>query len=981
MSAKYNFKLNSRARRGFIILAFIFTANSQDYWQQRLHYDMDIKLVPDEKAVYGESIITYINNSPDTLSTLYLNLYPNAFKLGSVKHQEFLRAYGSLGRAVNFTKGLESVLHTFEVTSFEITGIKRTSSTDHHIDDTVLGTDIPDKLPPGDSCQVSIHWKHVNGDMFERSGVIGDQYNMAQWYPKPMVYDEDGWHINPFHAEGEFYGEFGTFEVTFDLPEAYIIGASGVVIVGNPGWEEVTYDTSMKISDWVDEYYADRDSISDENRRHVTFLAEDVHDFAWVASKNFIYENAVHDGIDFHVLYNKKNASSWSKKVMERSIRSMDWLKQFGTYPYPQVTITDRLRGGGMEYPMLVMNGSARESLIAHELGHIWFYGILANNEIDAAWLDEGFTSFQTGWYLEEVYPPYGIDFSNPRWDSFQKKHGKFISDSYSDQWSTIDLQTSGYDEPLHRRSYQYSSGSVYRRNVYTKGSVMLNELRHLLGDSLFIAGMKNYYNKWNLKHVNDQRFTHAFEQTVGKELDWFFDPWLYDTQVLDYTINSVDIQSMNSSTWSSEIVLNRKGERFFPIPVSLISEDGDTVTVRTEDHPWDFTNTLVVETPFKPKRVVADLHSQTSDIDLRNNHWGRMPSEYSLRWANSNYKPRNAFHVTWFPLIDYHSKDGWLPGISLERKYHTWERNRLDAFMATESGRFYWHLDGSRKFHYGMQGMRLRYEAYDFGGHAFGMVSLQKQWNQWNGRPNKHAGIGTMISHVKDEVRAPGFEQGQVVRFFGYTAMNLMGIQLSTRLDIAPEGWSDWGFSKVKATLTQSNHFGLFSFSSRLFVGQYWFNSTLPRQEYFHLEGANPYERYHHGFLRHPESFYGYTDVYDIYHLTGDGNIRGFTGRNIPPAESIVTSSMEAGFRLPVSFLNTKLYTFADVGLIGKGETDSYSGGVIGAGGIGVEMKKSIVHKRFSFRVDKPFWSFWDLQGLGEQDISTIVIGFSSGI
>ena len=456
-----------------LLLSFsaLLFAGSGSYWQQWVHYRMEVSLNPVEHLLSGESTITYVNNSPDTLDRIYMHLYPNAFQEGSVKDREFqLLGWGAM------SKDNPSYI---DIKQFEIVSSDGSVSSQFKVEDTILFAPLQASLFPGDSMIITLRWDHKVREHLGRAGYIGEQYDFAQWYPKMVVYDDRGWHAEPFHAVGDFYGEFATFDVSVNIPAPYIVGATGLVVLGDPGWESVAVDTSLPFSEWLEAVESNAASIDSLARRVVTFHAENVHDFAWITSPTFVYEHGKWDGIDVHVLYNTTVGEKWTRVARERSERALEWLStNFGPYPYPQVTVTHGVLVSGMEYPMLVMMGKVLEGFVVHEIGHMWFYGALANNEADEEWMDEGFTTFQTRWYLENRYPPSGIDFESSTWGhlwalehglgDFEKRRWSFNSYSELDQWKAISFITSPYNEPIASKLYPFFNASI-------KASLMCN--------------------------------------------------------------------------------------------------------------------------------------------------------------------------------------------------------------------------------------------------------------------------------------------------------------------------------------------------------------------------------------------------------------------------------------------------------------------------------------------------------------------------
>jgi hypothetical protein len=961
----------------------LVAGSAEAYWQQAVNYTMHVRLNPEEHQVIGRSRIIYHNQSPDTLDRVYLHLYPRAFRKGSVKYREFSQNFGRLGRARGFMKGLETLWHEFSVDSFRVEYGEDWQTSRYKIVDTILESRFPTGLPPGDSIVIEIAWTHTVGEQFERAGYVGEQYNMAQWYPKLVVYDEAGWHPDPFHAEGEFYGEFGTFDVTLDLPARYIVGATGVVMEGDPGWEAVIVDSTQPFESWLVQFQESRPETDSTARRVVRFHAEHVHDFAWIASPTFLYEHGSWNGIDIHVLYNLENGLDWNRVVRERAQRAVAWLStRFGPYPYPQVTVTDRIRGGGMEYPMLVMNGRESEGLIVHEIGHIWFYGILANNEVDEAWLDEGFTTFQTRWYLETRYPK-GIDFAGTKWyQPYQQRYWRFTSRTENDQWSAIRFITSGQDEPISRSSYLFNSGSSYRYNAYTKPSLMLLELKYLLGDSLFLAGMQKYYDRWKLKHVNESRFVDAMEETAGQELDWFFDGWLHDTQILDYGIKSWQKQRREDGSWQVRLELANLGERYLPLEIETKLADGSTVRNRWTNHLWRFHDTFEYTVPGRPTRVRLDPDLQTLDVDYRNNVTGRFPREWVFRWPGMQYNPRDRYVIRWSSSLYYHARDNWMPGVHLSRDYSFWEHTGLKLNYALGSSRLYWYFQKGYRPVHTPGDLRFVTTAFDYGGVASVKAEFQYHWNRkYNVPPNHQIAGGFYLVNAKDTSRTDLYDPGVVTVLYGEYRLSFAQNRLELEMAAAPGGWSDWTFSRLTAVVQGELQKGNKGLRNRLIAGFMWSDSAgVPTQERYTVEGAGSNDRYARHYLRDVSSFYGLESGRARYHLPGDANLRGYQDLGLAGSEKMVATSLEAFYVPNVPVAKVELAGFVDGGIFWGSKwvagDEGFSGDWLMDAGVGLRVSKNIYGKSFYIRLDVPFWRI-DPNGGGEVTLERWVFSF----
>ena len=978
-------------------LSFII-AGSQ-YWQQSVNYEMSVNLIDSVRQLACSSIIIYKNNSPDQLNEIFIHLYPNAFQPGSVKSTDYLNGYGRESRATYFKDGLNGYESKIHVRNFTIAKNDNIISDDIKINDTVLRAKLKQPLLSGEKLRIDIDWNHHVGGMVERAGYYEGQYNMAQWYPKVAVYDEEGWHADPFHAEGEFYGEYGNFKVTFELPAKYIIGASGVVTKGDPGWNMVKVDTSADFKDWFENFEKNYEEPNLSKIRKVQFTAENVHDFAWVASPNFLYEHDYYKNIDVHVLYNRVNAYDWNRVVRQRSVRALRWLtEKFGDYSYPQLTNTDRLKSGGMEYPMLIMDGSDSESLILHEIGHIWFYGILGNNELDEAWIDEGFTTAQTRDYMIDRYGPIGFDWESDDWtDKYQRKHWSFNNKLHNDQWSSIRYILSGYDEPISRKSYLFKNSASYRQNAYTKPSLMLNELKYLLGDSLYYLSIQDFYEKWKLKHVDEKKIIESVERVSGKELDWFFDSWLHDTRVMDYSIKKWHNQKNDDGTYKVFLDIKNLGNRHMPMLVETEFSDGSSNRIWWENNYWRNEDKFVYDVPLKPLKIVLDPDAQTLDVDYRNNS-SRLSSEFTFDWPGMNYKPRDKIVYSWLPSLFYNRVDHYIPGFQLRRSYGEFENQIVrinhslkgDPFQSIQN--FYWYYEGSFKPVHKYRNLKLNLKAFDQPGIKEVNFEIEKIkfLRGYKSKPYQNYKLGFYVQSDVDTNRTNLFDPGKLSVLYFNHSVNHGLFSFNTNFSTSISTYSNWDFSKVsfiidfKKTKTFNSENILRSFigfthvglRSRFFIGKILHNEEiLPSQIRFKVYGNNSRMMFEKSYLRSQGSFFGYEAINDKYHFPSDGNIRAFLKYDHYNSDALASVSGEVYFlNKKVNFdgyfenrlINSEFAVFTDAGLI------SLTGDVktLANIGLGIRLSGKIFNKPSYLRIDLPLIMIDDEKIVNNNDI-----------
>src|SRR5881628_3615743 len=531
------------------LLLVLAARDTAGYWQQQVAYRITASLDEPSGVLSGRERISYVNRSPVTLHDFYVHQYLNAFRPGSR-----WAAADSAERRERF-QHLKDPDYAFErITTAILMGEALPPDYPYAPDSTIAHWALPRPLVPGDSMTVEIAWQARPSTLPRRQGRQGRRFDFAQWYPKVVVYDWHGWEDHPLYPAGEFYGEFASYDVTLDLPADQVIGATGVPVEGDPGWENAKADPGLAI-DYQRDYYAPRPHIPTTpgrgdvgkwgcgvvaaGRKCVRFYAEQVHHFAFSLNPQYVYEQGRYGDVVVRVLYLPGDSATWGRRLaLGRTITALAWLDSlYGTFAWPQVTNLHRIERGSTEFPMMVMDGSAGLGLILHEVGHNYTMGILANNEWREGFLDEGFTSFQTSWF-------------------FQARGGRSAYPGLEADVLLLDLER--WSEPVSMVSERFRDFATYNEMVYNKAQLFYEQLRYVVGDETMRRILRAYYARWKLKHVDEAAFREVAEQVSRQDLKWLFGQWLHGTPLIDYSLKRVTRTRQPDGRWLTAVRLPR---------------------------------------------------------------------------------------------------------------------------------------------------------------------------------------------------------------------------------------------------------------------------------------------------------------------------------------------------------------------------------------------------------------------------------------
>lgn len=550
-------------------------------------YAIDVVLDAEAMTLTAHETITYRNVSAEAIPDLVFHLYLNAFRSAD---SIFLRESGTAHRGYGWDAEHPGWI--------EVSSARLGDGTPLQIveveDGTLARADLPAPLPPDQTLTLDLDFRAQLPRVFARTGYADDFVMVGQWFPKLGVWQDGGWNAHPFHANAEFYADFGTYNVAITLPADYVTGATGMPVA--------TTDNG-------------------DGTQTVRYRAEGVIDFVWTASPRFQQATRQVDGVELLYLYLPEH--TWTvERVLtaaEAALRRYsDW---YGPYPYPRLTVVDVPEdgegAGGMEYPTLFAAGTmsliglegalragvdkSLETVVVHELAHQWWQSMVAFNEAEEPWLDEGLTDYSATRVMAAVYGAETSMFDVGRWDV-----------------GYLDIRRIDYlampTVPMYGRAWDFSM-MEYGVAAYAKPAMALTTLEGVLGEETTLDILSTFFERYRFSHPTTEDFRAVAEEVSGEDLSWFFDGLVYGGEVVNYTVTAIDAHS---------VTVARQGGLVIPTEIALTFADGSTELL-----PWDGRETTLTLSYPDRSLLRAEVDPQrkiTIDLNWSDNGLSRRP-------------------------------------------------------------------------------------------------------------------------------------------------------------------------------------------------------------------------------------------------------------------------------------------------------------------------------------------------------------------
>lgn len=896
------------------------------YWQQDVHYKIYARIDEKTDIITGREDIIYYNNSPDTLYFLYFHLYQNAFQPGSY-YDKMTRENGVIPRYGRY----ESQKKNIEVTKVLI---NNEGNVKIEIDNTIMKVLLRNPLPPNDSVFVHVSFSTYfdTGSQRRRMKMFTTygykHYDGVHWYPRIAVYDRKfGWNTDQ-HMEKEFYGNFGVYEVHLNFANHYIVEATGEL----QNREEVLPDELRKkldLSNFRNKPMFTPPSViipydsSESARKTWKFYAVNVHDFAFTADPTYRIDEVEWNGIKCIALAQEPVAARWQNAAEYTAKIIQTYSEDFGMYIYPKMIVADAR--DGMEYPMLTLDGGwdpQYRDLLAHEIGHNWFFGMVGSNETYRAFMDEGFTQFLTCWALEKIDGKVRV--TDPPASNYIKKHLRPDYVRNSEVYLSYMMDAvKGEDTRINRHSNDFETalrhGGGYRQ-VYFKTAVMLYNLQYVLGNELFLQAMKHYTQQWKLCHPYPEDFRNSIIQFTKVDLNWFFDQWLETSKTIDYSIESVK----RIASQEFNITFRRKGQMHMPLDFVVIDNKDsvhqfhipNTWFIKKTDaiilpkwFGWDKiepTYEIALKIPDGIKEVIIDPSLRLADINMRDNRT-KNNTAYYFDSKVENLPDWTKYEVYARPDIWYNMYDGIKGGVHLNGNFMDYH-DVFDASFWVNSGLGQGRIDTSVSrndfndisfsVNYRTAADKLVKRSSVFASVKYldGLKYMQEGFEirSKDNRRKFYISITAMMRDKKEDIvyllYPNEWEKSKQNSFvsLGWESGKIKGSSDCRMLiDLRASALTnDYDYSKISFTFINKYKFGKLNFNTRSFL-QLGYGKNIPKESALFLAGANPEEMMYNKFVRSraffPDSWMGYGTNTNHFHYGGGLNLRGYAGYLVP--------------------------------------------------------------------------------------------------
>jgi peptidase M1-like protein len=597
----------------------IYSTDGKPLSQRVVHYTIEARYNDKAHTLDATETLVYRNLTGKPLDTFPFHLYLNSFQPQSTWMREGHRDFPGLDWEEKY-RGADNIQQLTVDGMGDLTGkLQFVSPDDGNPDDrSVVEVKLPKPVPPGASVTFRIKFYDVLPEVVARTGYMHDFVMGAQWFPKVGVWWHGAWNCHQFHVSTEFFSDFGVYDVRLTLPQGYVTGASGIEVGSkdNP-----------------------------DGTRTVTWHGEDIHDFAWSASRRFVVAEDTFPGsagpVKMRALVLRAHAAQ-VQRYLTALRQAMDHFDRwYGPYPYKQITLVDPdpdSRAGGMEYPTLFTADTAwwmprglllPELATVHEYGHQYWYGMVATNEMEEAWLDEGINQYSETSIMDDLYGP-----ERSALDLFGATAGD------TELFAHLFYSRSADTDPVTRKAYEFMSMGSYGNVTYGKTASLLHTLESVIGKETLRRALHTYFLRYRFTHPTGEDFLKTIEEVSGRrDLRPYFDQAVYGTQVLDYEVLKISSdpvtwwkpESGSGATYRNEVLVHRKGDFIFPVTVAVRFDDGEVVR-----ESWEGKDRWIRYTYEKKAKVVsAEVdpdHAVYLDRDLFNNSRTAKPDVTAAR-------------------------------------------------------------------------------------------------------------------------------------------------------------------------------------------------------------------------------------------------------------------------------------------------------------------------------------------------------------